>query len=304
IRNSFSCTATATCIALNSKVFRKHSDLVATALTFSKLDFKCFSCLEIQWVKHSPPFSSSEASSTSVTRKDVKRKRRSAQNVSAGTEELNPCSCTGVFEALRCCFCASAHRKSSDPDTHSHSLMSKSQLSSPPIKTQVVVLGPSRVGKTALVLRYLRRHFEADYEPTIEDVYSKKIRMPDGEVHEVLITDTAGSLLFPDLREDSIRSADGFVIVFALNSVESLRDCIQICDQILNLRGNNASIVLVGNKTDLINERQVSPEMVQEVVNQRFRSYVYIETSAKLKQNIKQIFIELIQLLSGTQRIS
>ncbi|GFS61039.1 hypothetical protein NPIL_430371, partial [Nephila pilipes] len=121
---------------------------------------------------------SSEASSASVTPKDLRRNRRSVQGLSTITEEVNLHSRTGVFQALRCCFCASAHRKSNDSDTHSHSPMSEPQLTSPQTKLQVVVLGPSRVGKTALVLRYLRCHFETDYEPTIEDVYSYRIKMP------------------------------------------------------------------------------------------------------------------------------
>ncbi|GFS28465.1 uncharacterized protein NPIL_450011 [Nephila pilipes] len=179
---------------------------------------------------------SSEASSASVTRKDLRRNRRSVQDLSTITEEVNSYSRSGMFEALRCCICASEHRKRSDSDNRSQSPMSKSQLTTPQTKLQLVVLGPSRVGKTALVLRNLRRHFEADFGPTIEDVYIYTIKMPDGERHEVIITDTAGSLQYPDLREDSIRSGDGFVIVFALNNVESFHESIQICDQILSLR--------------------------------------------------------------------
>ncbi|GFU56008.1 hypothetical protein NPIL_28581 [Nephila pilipes] len=120
----------------------------------------------------------SENSYPSVPQECLKRKVEPIQDIFTCTEELNPISCTGVFEAICCCFCASAFRKSIGSDIHSRSPMNKSQLTSVPLKTQVVVLGPSRVGKTALVLRYLRHHFEADYEPTIEDVYNHKIILP------------------------------------------------------------------------------------------------------------------------------
>ncbi|GFT77770.1 ras-related protein R-Ras [Nephila pilipes] len=178
--------------------------------------------------------------------------------------------------------------------------MNKSQLTSVPLKTQVVVLGPSGGGKTALVLRCLQRHFEADYEPTIEDVYSHAIQMPDGEEHEVLITDTAGSRRYPDLREESIRSADGFFIVFALNDIQSFLEAIEIWDEIKTLKGEKFPIVIVGNKTDLVNERQVFPPMVKEVINPCGGTSVYLETSAKLEKNIQQLFAVLIQLLHPT----
>ncbi|GFS68883.1 hypothetical protein NPIL_456551 [Nephila pilipes] len=118
----------------------------------------------------------SETSSPSVLQKDLKRKVRQIQDLSTRTDELNPFSCPGVFEAICCCIRASAHRESSDSDTHSP--MNKSQLTRAPLKTQVVVLGPSRCGKTALVLRCLQCDFEADYEPTIEDVFNHKIKLP------------------------------------------------------------------------------------------------------------------------------
>ncbi|GFU25057.1 hypothetical protein NPIL_546281, partial [Nephila pilipes] len=105
-----------------------------------------------------------------------------------------------------------------------------------------------------------------------------------GGKYLVLITDTAGSRSYPDLLEDSIRSGDGFIIVFALDDVKSFKEAIEIQQEILSTKGGKCPVVLVGNKTDLVNERQVFPPMIKEVVNQCFRTSIYIETSAKLKK--------------------
>ncbi|GFT75591.1 hypothetical protein NPIL_282381 [Nephila pilipes] len=117
----------------------------------------------------------SETSPPSVTQKDLKRKARSVPDLSKCTEELYP---------FHCCFWVSAHRESSDSDIRFRSLKSKSQLSSVPLRLQVVVLGPSKVGKTALVLQYLLDCFEDDYDPTIEDIYSHEIEIPGVKIHK------------------------------------------------------------------------------------------------------------------------
>ncbi|GFU33470.1 uncharacterized protein NPIL_225571 [Nephila pilipes] len=58
---------------------------------------------------------------------------------------------------------------------------------------------------------------------------------------------------------------------------------------------DNAPILLVGNKADLVNERQVTPEMVAEIMRQPSRRCRYIETSAKFNDNVSQLFQELLQ---------
>ncbi|GFS68885.1 hypothetical protein NPIL_456571 [Nephila pilipes] len=64
--------------------------------------------------------------------------------------------------------------------------------------------------------------------------------------------------------------------------------------------GEKCPIVIVGNKTDLVNERQVFPPMVKEVINPCGGTSVYLETSAKLEKNVKQLFAVLIQLIHPT----
>lgn len=61
------------------------------------------------------------------------------------------------------------------------------------------------------------------------------------------------------------------------------------------LSGNKVPIILVGNKTDLEDERQVTKQMVDEALKDQSRICKYIETSAKHNVNVAQLFIELLE---------
>ncbi|GIY20389.1 hypothetical protein CDAR_268981 [Caerostris darwini] len=162
-------------------------------------------------------------------------------------------------------------------------------------ENKLVVLGPGGVGKTSLVVQYLEGFFTSSYKPTVEDYYRSTIQMPDGMFHAVQILDTAGTLTFPAMRELNIRSGRGFILVFSVDNVTSFTEAIKMWDMIQEIRGQNVPVVLVGNKTDLDTEREVTQEMIQEVITSPSRVCRYIETSAKSNQNVSQLFQELLQ---------
>ncbi|GFX01982.1 uncharacterized protein TNCV_371711 [Trichonephila clavipes] len=66
--------------------------------------------------------------------------------------------------------------------------------------------------------------------------------IPDGVFHAVQILDTAGSLNFPAMRELSIRSGRGFILVFAVDNLQSFHEAIQLWDLIQRLRGHNVTV--------------------------------------------------------------
>ncbi|XP_055931257.1 ras-related protein Rap-2a-like isoform X2 [Argiope bruennichi] len=161
-------------------------------------------------------------------------------------------------------------------------------------ENKLVVLGPGGVGKTSLVVQYLEGFFTSTYKPTVEDYYRHTIKMPDGAFHTVQILDTAGSLNFPAMRELSIRSGRGFILVFSVDNLQSFHEAIQLWDLIQRIRGENVPVVLVGNKTDLASDRVVTQEMVAEVTKDPSRICRYIETSAKSNDNVSTLFQELL----------
>ncbi|XP_054707575.1 ras-related protein Rap-2a-like [Uloborus diversus] len=163
-------------------------------------------------------------------------------------------------------------------------------------ESKFVVLGAGGVGKTSLVIRFLNDAFSSTYKPTVEDCYQHTIQLPDGISHTVEILDTAGSHHFPAMRELSIRSGRGFLIVYSVDSLQSFREAVQLYELIIDIRGAQVPVVLVGNKSDLEIHRQVSHETAAQKASEALSGCPFFEASAKFDINVKEVFLELLQI--------
>jgi small GTP-binding protein len=86
---------------------------------------------------------------------------------------------------------------------------------------RLVVLGSARVGKTSLIRRYLYQEFSERYKETVEDLHSREFRV-HGSVLSLDILDT--NFNFPDMRRLAIASANAFLLVFAVDDVQSFKE--------------------------------------------------------------------------------
>uniref|UniRef100_A0A8C8AG27 Uncharacterized protein n=1 Tax=Otus sunia TaxID=257818 RepID=A0A8C8AG27_9STRI len=116
---------------------------------------------------------------------------------------------------------------------------------------RVVVFGAGGVGKSSLVLRFVKGTFRDTYIPTIEDTYRQVISC-DKSVCTLQITDTTGSHQFPAMQRLSISKGHAFILVFSVTSKQSLEELKPIYQQIVQIKGSVESIpiMLVGNKCD------------------------------------------------------
>ena len=123
---------------------------------------------------------------------------------------------------------------------------------------KLVIVGGGGVGKSALTIQLIQNHFIDEYDPTIEDQHRKQVVIDD-ECTLLDILDTAGQEEYSAMRDQYIRSAEGFLLVFSLTSRSSYEEAKQIYNQILrvNEEKDNIPVILLGNKCDLLNERQV-----------------------------------------------
>ncbi|XP_060030634.1 ras-related protein R-Ras isoform X1 [Erinaceus europaeus] len=93
----------------------------------------------------------------------------------------------------------------------------------PPSEThKLVVVGGGGVGKSALTIQFIQSYFVSDYDPTIEDSYTK-ICTVDGIPARLDILDTAGQEEFGAMREQYMRAGHGFLLVFAINDRQRSR---------------------------------------------------------------------------------
>lgn len=172
-------------------------------------------------------------------------------------------------------------------------------------KTQVrlVFLGAAGVGKTALIQRFLQDKFEAKHRRTVEELHSKEYDI-EGVKITVEILDTSGSYSFPAMRKLSIQNSDAFALVYAVNDPESLEAVKSLRDEILEIKEDKYTpIVVVGNKVDQEEERQVSIEEVLSTVEMDWNNS-YLEASAKENANVVEVFKELLQQVNLPSRLS
>ncbi|XP_054635302.1 GTP-binding protein Rhes-like [Dunckerocampus dactyliophorus] len=172
-------------------------------------------------------------------------------------------------------------------------------------KTQVrlVFLGAAGVGKTALIHRFLQDTFEPKHRRTVEELHSKEYDISGVKV-TVEILDTSGSYSFPAMRKLSIQNSDAFALVYAVDDPESLEAVKSLRDEILEIKEDKYTpIVVVGNKMDREQERQVSSEDVLSTVEMDWNNS-YLEASAKDNTNVVEVFKELLQQTNLPSRLS
>jgi GTPase KRas len=160
-------------------------------------------------------------------------------------------------------------------------------------KYDLAVIGGGAVGKSALTIQFIQHVICDEYDPTIEDQHRKQTVIDD-ECSILDILDTAGQEEYIALRDQYMRSAEGFLVVFALTSHASFREVDSTIEQILRAKDTDkVPIVLVGNKSDLVSEYQVSREEIQ-CLTKRY-GFKYIETSAKTRTNVDECYHELVR---------
>ncbi|XP_035662216.1 ras-related protein R-Ras2-like [Branchiostoma floridae] len=160
---------------------------------------------------------------------------------------------------------------------------------------KLVVVGGGGVGKSALTIQFIQSYFVTDYDPTIEDSYTKQCVIDD-EVARLDILDTAGQEEFSAMREQYMRTGEGFVLVFSVTDRGSFDEVYKFHRQILRVKDRDEfPMLLVGNKADLDPKRVVSQEEGQELARQL--RVGYLEASAKTRLNVDQAFHELVRIV-------
>ncbi|XP_030631707.1 GTP-binding protein Di-Ras1b [Chanos chanos] len=159
---------------------------------------------------------------------------------------------------------------------------------------RVVVFGAGGVGKSSLVLRFVKGTFRDTYIPTVEDTYRQVISC-DKSVCTLQITDTTGSHQFPAMQRLSISKGHAFILVYSITSKQSLEELKPIYQQVLAIKGNveNIPIMLVGNKSD---ETQREVETKDGEAQANLWKCAFMETSAKTNHNVTELFQELLNL--------
>ncbi|XP_078387990.1 ras-related protein R-Ras2-like [Cetorhinus maximus] len=172
---------------------------------------------------------------------------------------------------------------------------------SPQEKYKLVVVGGGGVGKSALTIQFIQSYFVSDYDPTIEDSYTKQCVI-DERAARLDILDTAGQEEFGAMREQYMRSGEGFLLVFAINDRGSFDEISKFHRQILRVKDRDEfPMILIGNKADLEHQRQVTKEEAENLARQL--KVTYLEASAKIRLNVDNAFHNLVRAIRKFQEL-
>lgn len=153
---------------------------------------------------------------------------------------------------------------------------------------RICLIGNICVGKTSLLARYADNSFKESYANTIGVDFRVITLKYNDIIAKVHIWDTAGNERFKSITINYYRSSHGFIYVYDITSKESFENL----DMWINLTnencGTNAINFLVGNKSDLEKEREVTKEEGEEFAKKY--DLIFIETSAKNNDNVGKLF--------------
>ena len=126
-------------------------------------------------------------------------------------------------------------------------------------KLKVVLLGDSGVGKTNLISRYVTNKFDEDTKSTIGvEFFCKTYKVNNDKIIKVEIWDTAGQERYKSITSVYYKGSKGAFIVYDITSRKSFDNIDKWINEIKEKNANEVKLIIIGNKIDLINERQVT----------------------------------------------
>jgi len=162
---------------------------------------------------------------------------------------------------------------------------------------RIVVIGSGGVGKSALTVRFIQGNFVEKYDPTIEDSYRKQVEI-DSQACMLDIMDTAGQEEYSALRDQYMKTGQGFVLVYSVTSVTSFEATSRLRVSILRIKEEypDIPVILVANKCDLDYDRTITPQQGKSQAD-KF-GVPFMEVSAKTNINVNEVFFSLVRQIN------
>ncbi|CAF1173162.1 unnamed protein product [Adineta ricciae] len=157
---------------------------------------------------------------------------------------------------------------------------------------KIVIIGDSSVGKSNLLLRFTRNEFRLDTQSTIGVEFAYKQLLIDGKRIKTQVWDTAGQERFKTVIPQFYRGSEGALVVFDLTKPDTFQHVSTWIEEVYRHTPADLPIVLVGNKSDLVEQRAVSREEATALA--KHLNLSYMETSALNASNVEQAFVLLV----------
>ena len=160
---------------------------------------------------------------------------------------------------------------------------------------KVLLLGNSDVGKSSLLLRFVDQVWNDSFVPTIGvDFKVKTVEIGDKKI-KMQIWDTAGQERFRNVVSTYFRGSNGILLIYDVTNKDSFKNLESWLIEIEKNASENVLKILIGNKNDLVDDKEITTEEGQKFANRN--NMQFIETSAKMNTNVTEAFETLGKLM-------
>lgn len=164
---------------------------------------------------------------------------------------------------------------------------------------KIAVMGYRSVGKSSLCIQFVEGQFVDSYDPTIENTFVKSTRI-NSQKYDLNLVDTAGQDEYSIFPSQYSIDVHGYVLVYSITNEKSFEVVKLIYEKLLDITGKvTVPIVLVGNKTDLHMERNISTEKGRKLAEEW--KAIFLETSAKQNASVSEVFHGLLAEIEKTE---
>jgi len=158
-------------------------------------------------------------------------------------------------------------------------------------------MGGGGVGKSCITVRLTQGRYVEGMDPTIEDSYQKMMEI-DKVISKLDILDTAGQEDYASMRSTYYQECQGFAFVYSITKQDSFQELNSMCEDVAQFKeGSPYMAIIIGNKADLAEQRQVSMSEGKALADKH--KFLFFETSAAQGAGVTESFERLVLALRG-----
>ena len=167
---------------------------------------------------------------------------------------------------------------------------------------KIIILGDSKVGKTSFIIRFTKNKFDETYLSTIGIDYQDRIINIENKLYKLMYYDTAGEEKYKSIPKNYIKNMQGIILMYDITDKSSFDSIIDWISDVKEIKGENFPMILVGNKIDLNESREVTEEMGYELAEKN--QIEFFETSNKDGTNIQEAGLEIVYKILGETKVN
>jgi len=156
-----------------------------------------------------------------------------------------------------------------------------------------IIIGDSAVGKSCLLKRFIDKTFYKQFDTTIGVEFGAKFVSVKDKIIKLQLWDTAGQETFRAITKSYYRGAAGIILVYDITKHNSFDNLAFWINDIKAMNTTNVPTIIIGNKLDRDNERQVEKDELETFAISN--GYLFKEISVKNDVNSGDIFIDLVE---------